>query len=144
MDNCDLLNIAPFTLIISTTTSLTQYIWDEVTLHKTKLNPKQHYIWSSVTLYDKNCITKRKEIFEKFIATKQINAADLFTFHQQKNETHNEAFIINRECGMQTFSVSQAVINSQTTTFKHKEVDSNTVVSKQLPILKSQPIYAFA
>lgn len=119
----DLDNIEPFTLILFQTGSLYELRWDGSKKHYTTLNSQTNYIWSSSTLYTEAIIKKREQLFKQFTASKKnIEPESIHGFHRSEDGDSENGFIINRETGMKTFSITQAVIRPGNLHFLHNDL----------------------
>jgi hypothetical protein len=68
-------------------------------------------------------IAGRKNKFEHFISsTKKITAGLIHDFHNTNHGDDENGFIINRETGMKTFSITQAIISSNQIDFIHTDL----------------------
>lgn len=119
----DLEDIEPFTLILYQPGSLQALRWDGSNKHEKLLDTKGNYIWSSATLYTDEVIADRKNIFEKFIgSTNHITADLIHDFHAHNHGDDENGFIINRQTGMKTFSITQAIVKTGDIHFLHTDL----------------------
>ncbi len=120
LDKMGLDAIEPFTLILFNGSSLTEFRWDGQKKHRKPLDKTQSYIWSSVTLYNQEAIEQRELLFEDFLEDKtDVDAADVIDFHSNNHEDYENGFIIDRETGLKTFSVTQAVVQDEDALLRH-------------------------
>jgi len=140
----NLLNIEPFTVILYQSVSLYELRWDGDNKHEKKLNAVGKYIWSSATLYTDEVIAERKNKFDQFIqANTDITAGSIFDFHNSNQGDAENGFIINRDTGMKTFSITQAIIGTDLVDFYHTDLLQDRQYEEILPInskLKSEKI----
>lgn len=116
----DLTQIEPFTLVLFDGHTLMETRWDGTSKHKKELNTKGNYIWSSVTLYSDDIARKRERLFETFLAHKEwINENSIIDFHLNNYNDFENGFVIDRENGLQTVSITQAVVNAREIHFSH-------------------------
>ncbi|TAI46844.1 NRDE family protein [Flagellimonas allohymeniacidonis] len=116
----DLENIEPFTVVIFADGRLVESRWDGSKKHFSILNPEQSYIWSSVTLYDDDAIQTREELFSKFVEEhKTVTPSSIVDFHSNNHNDYENGFVIDRKTGLRTFSVTQAILKSSEVTLKH-------------------------
>lgn len=116
----DLTHIEPFTVILYRPGNLYELRWDGKQKHELKLNIMQNYIWSSATLYTDEIIRHRKDLFNRFISNAEIiNPESVYQFHASNNRDEENGFIINRQTGMKTFSITQAVLQHNSINFLH-------------------------
>ncbi|WP_051947285.1 NRDE family protein [Muricauda sp. MAR_2010_75] len=119
LQQLDLHNIEPFTLILLNG-SLLEFRWDGNQKYFTPLDKTQDHIWSSVTLYNDDVIAKRASLFETFLKkTNWIEAADVVDFHSNNHEDFENGFVIDRDTGLKTFSVTQVVLNQEEALMRH-------------------------
>ncbi len=116
----DLENIEPFTVVIFANGKLVESRWDGSKKHFRNLNLKKSYIWSSVTLYDDEAIQNREQLFSKFIEEHEVvSPTDIVEFHSNNHNDYENGFIIDRKTGLRTFSVTQAILNASETRLHH-------------------------
>ena len=126
-------NIEPFTLVLFEDNKLFEFRWDGEQKHYTELNKNISHIWSSVTLYTNIIVTQRKTLFTNFInQNKKIESNNIIDFHSYNNDDYQNGFIINRESGLKTFSITQAVLNKDKIVLSHSDLLNNKKYS--LPI----------
>ncbi|MEP7256449.1 MAG: NRDE family protein [Ferruginibacter sp.] len=116
-------NIEPFTLVLYQQGTLHELRWDGNSKHELLLNNSGNYIWSSATLYTDEIIQHRKNLFDKFVDNTATITADLiYQFHSNNNEDDENGFVINRQTGLKTFSITQAVLQNETVDFLHTDL----------------------
>ncbi len=116
-------DIEPFTVILYQPAYLYELRWDGNKKHELKLNILQNYIWSSATLYTDEVIQHRKNLFNRFISDAEIiNPGSIYQFHAKNNRDDENGFIINRQTGMKTFSITQAVLQHNSISFLHNDL----------------------
>lgn len=121
----ELYDIAPFTIVFWEEPILIEFRWDGRRRYIKELNPKEHHIWSSTTLYTPEVIKYRSELFEQFMSLPgEKNHQRLLEFHTGNNKDRENGFVINRENGLRTFSITQAVIGADAT-LMHKDLLNN-------------------
>lgn len=120
VDEMDLNNIEPFTLVLFDAITLMEFRWDGKQKHAKPLDKDQSHIWSSTTLYDEEAIANRTSLFTEFMSvSSDIEATDVVDFHSNNNEDYENGFIIDRNTGLKTFSVTQAVLTKEEAVLKH-------------------------
>ncbi len=120
IDEMDLNNIEPFTLVLFDAITLMEFRWDGKQKHSKPLDKNQSHIWSSATLYDEEAIANRTSLFTEFMSvSSDIQASDIVDFHSNNNEDYENGFIIDRNTGLKTFSVTQAVLTKEEAVLKH-------------------------
>lgn len=124
MQDYDLQQIAPFTLLLFQKPSFSQLIWDGAERHITKLDMNEPSIWSSVTLYTQSVRQWRRSIFDEWIsARKEFNREAIIEFHKQtKGDPHND-LIMNRNDLVQTLSVTSIALQPDSGSILHMELD---------------------
>ncbi len=119
LQQMNLNNIEPFTLVLLNG-SLLEFRWDGNQKYFTPLDKTQDHIWSSVTLYNDDVIAKRASLFDAFLRkTNRMEAADVVDFHSNNHGDFENGFVIDRETGLKTFSVTQAVLDHEGTLMRH-------------------------
>lgn len=119
----DLGNIEPFTIVLYQPGSLYELRWDGNDKHEKALDINSKYIWSSSTLYSDDVIEHRKNLFDRFIhSAVGITAATIHDFHASNNGDEENGFVISRQTGMRTFSITQAVVQNNTVNFLHEDL----------------------
>jgi len=115
--------IEPFTIVLYQPGLLHELRWDGANKHEKQLDISGNYIWSSSTLYTDEIIERRENLFKQFIhAPGGISAATIHNFHASNNDDAENGFIINRQTGMRTFSITQAVVKDNTVNFLHTDL----------------------
>lgn len=115
--------IEPFTVILYQPGLLHELRWDGNNKYDKLLSTSKNYIWSSSTLYTDDVIEKRKNLFDRFInSTKNITADLVHDFHTYNNDDNENGFVINRQTGMKTFSITQVVVKPEKIFFLHTDL----------------------
>jgi hypothetical protein len=136
LQEMDLYRIEPFTLVLFHK-KLLEFRWDGHQKYFKPLNPQENHIWSSATLYHDDVIAHRKQLFEKFMAnTNAVSYEKILDFHSNNHSDFENGFIIDRETGLKTFSVTQVVLNSDGTTMRHLDLRNDR--SFQVPFTSNQ------
>ncbi len=131
----DLDNIEPFTVILYQPGSLHELRWDGNNKYEKLLSNSGNYIWSSSTLYTDDVIGLRKDLFDAFINTEKTITADLVhDFHTYDHGDDENGFIINRQTGMKTFSITQAIVKPVTIHFLHTDLLQHTQFEETMHI----------
>ena len=119
LDDLNLTNIEPFTIVLFDGSALIEFRWDGTRKYKKELDLNKNHIWSSATLYTKEVIAHRKQLFNQFIVqNRDFNKANIIKFHSNNNNDFENGFVINRDNTLKTFSITQLV-------FEHKNVEMN-------------------
>jgi uncharacterized protein with NRDE domain len=115
--------IEPFTIVLYQPGLLYELRWDGNDKHQNMLDITCNYIWSSATLYTDEVIEHRKNLFEQFTrANAAITSSSIHDFHASNNGDAENGFVISRQTGMKTFSITQAVIQDNELNFSHTDL----------------------
>lgn len=121
----DLTRIEPFTIILSGNDRLVEFRWDGSRKFSKQLAADKNHIWSSATLYDAAAMKNREQLFRDFTAAHpQLNAELIRNFHNDNHGDDQNGFIINRGNGIQTQSITQAVVQEEQLILIHKDLIS--------------------
>ncbi len=124
----ELEDIEPFTLILFQENKLYEYRWDGNKKHMLPLSIESDYIWSSSTLYDLQSKNKRENLFKDFIDNTSIQNGDqIVDFHQSNQEDLENGFVMKRNSGVETLSVTQAALNLGTANLVHHDLKEKTI-----------------
>lgn len=116
-------NIEPFTVVLYQPGLLYELRWDGTKKYQRQPDISGNHIWSSSTLYSHEIIEQRENFFQQFIqATAAITSERIQKFHAGNNGDDENGFIINRQTGMKTFSITQAIINNNAVNFLHTDL----------------------
>lgn len=111
----DLCHIEPFTVVFFHS-DLLEFRWDGSQKYFRPLDKSKMHIWSSTTLYDDAAIANRTSLFHQFVHNSdRIGASDVVDFHTDNHEDLENGFVIDRETGLKTFSVTQAILDQEET-----------------------------
>jgi uncharacterized protein with NRDE domain len=128
-------NIEPFTIVLYQPGQLHELRWDGTEKFERQLDITGNYIWSSSTLYTDEIIKRRKDLFQQFInASTNVTASGIHNFHNNNNGDNENGFIIDRETGMKTFSITQAVVNGNELNFLHNDLLLQKQYSKTMSL----------
>ncbi len=131
----DLQQIEPFTVVLYQTGLLYELRWDGIKKYDKQLPASSNYIWSSATLYSDDIIEERKNKFNQFISNHEKMTVEMIhNFHNSNQGDEENGFIINRDTGMKTFSITQAVISPQQIEFLHDDLLQDKQYSEILPL----------
>jgi len=82
LENCNLNNIEPFTLILfENESTLFELRWDGIKKHIKQLPTNKVHIWSSTTLYSPSAKEKREKWLESWLLEQPKTAKSLLDFH---------------------------------------------------------------
>lgn len=133
----DLLDIAPFTIVVYAKNELIQLRWDGEKKEHQTLSSGTPMIWSSSTLYAPKIIKDRRSWFNQFIREKhqQLDANDLMDFHTNTSTADKEnGLIINRNGKMLTKSVTQWILHNGGFSIRHIDLveQTTTILTEKL------------
>ncbi|MEC3965418.1 NRDE family protein [Flagellimonas halotolerans] len=118
----ELYHIEPFTLVLFTT-RLLEFRWDGHQKYFRPLDKTKNHIWSSATLYNDQVIEHRSNLFQKFMDDNlEVTAPEVIDFHSNSHDDFENGFIIDRESGLKTFSVTQAVLDDREIVMRHLDL----------------------
>ncbi len=121
----DLTRIEPFTIILFSNDRLVEFRWDGLRKYSKQLATDKNHIWSSATLYDAAAMNNREKLFRDFTAAHpQLNAELIRNFHTDNHGDDQNGFIINRSNGIQTQSITQAVVQKDQLIFMYHDLTS--------------------
>lgn len=121
----DLTRIEPFTIILFSNDRLVEFRWDGSRKFSKQLAADKNYIWSSATLYDAAAMNNREQLFLDFTAAHpRLNAELIRNFHSDNHGDDQNGFIINRDNGIQTHSITQAVVQEEQLIFMYHDLIS--------------------
>lgn len=116
-------NIEPFTIVLYQPGYLHELRWDGNDKHEKARDITRNYIWSSATLYTDEVIEEREKLFGRFIdSATGITAAMVHDFHASNNGDAENGFVISRQTGMKTFSITQAIVEKNVVNFLHADL----------------------
>jgi uncharacterized protein with NRDE domain len=137
----DLTGIEPFTIILFSNDQLFEFRWDSNRKFSKQLPLDKNYIWSSATLYDAAAMNKREELFRNFTATHSLpDAALIRHFHSDNQGDDQNGFIINRSNGIETQSITQAVVQEDQLILIHQDLISLQQQEQIIQLKKRIPI----
>jgi len=118
----ELRRIEPFTLVLFNG-KLLEFRWDGHQKYYRPLDASKNHIWSSATLYKDEVIKQRRNLFQKFIdRNSKITPKDVVDFHSNNHDDFENGFIIDRDSGLKTFSVTQAVLDDEEIVMRHLDL----------------------
>jgi Transport and Golgi organisation 2 len=122
----DLFQIEPFTLVLFQNPHLYELRWDEKRKYVKQLNTHEFHIWSSATLYTAEAVAERERIFRHFVQDENhLQPAKIHDMHNSDHGDPENGFVIDRESGLKTFSITQAVIGEGRIDFRHDDLLHN-------------------
>ncbi len=131
----DLQKIEPFTVVLFESGILYELKWDGISKYETRLNSENNFIWSSVTLYSDKVIAEREKRFAQFLTNqKELTAGLIHDFHNNSYGDKENGFIINRNTGIKTFSITQAIVGKNLIDFIHTDLLQHRQFKEMMPI----------
>ncbi|MEM8509479.1 MAG: NRDE family protein [Bacteroidota bacterium] len=131
-------DIEPFTLIVCNLPELWEFRWDGHSKHFAQKESTTSHIWSSVTLYNSKAVAVREALFTKFIqATREVTSEKIIGFHHNNYGDSENGFIIDRNNGLKTLSITQAVLTTNKLTLEHNDLSSKKSVRVALDTIHS-------
>lgn len=130
----DLFNIEPFTILVFQEGNLKELRWNGEEKFIKKVDATKTHIWSSVTLYKPDVIEKRQAMFSSFIEKGSLETSNIIDFHCNNNEDFENGFVINRDTGLKTFSVTQAVLHKTKIALEHIDMLQEEKYVIEMPI----------
>jgi len=130
----DLFNIEPFTILVFQEGNLKELRWNGEEKFIKKVDATKTHIWSSVTLYKPDVIEKRQAMFSSFIEKESLETSNIIDFHCNNNEDFENGFVINRDTGLKTFSVTQAVLQKTKVALEHIDMLQEEKYVIEMPI----------
>ena len=110
INDIDLHNIEPFTLVLADETKLQVLIWDGSEKHHQNLDINKTHLWSSSTLYTREVHNDKLTFFNNFIEKSDLKPESILELH---GLNYDNIFILNKE-QVKTVSITQTVINKIT------------------------------
>lgn len=136
LDNYDLENIEPFTMIIVDWHNglfFQELLWDGENRKITKLPLKEH-IWSSSPLYSENMKSSRKQWFKDLKKSQGFSSETLWDFHHNAGEGNKEFDLIIDRGFLKTQSISQVFNTSNELKFVYEDLLSKDYFEKHISI----------
>ena len=122
LEEIPLIDIEPFTLVLFNG-ELLEFRWDGNQKYFRPLDKNKNYIWSSATLYTDEVIEHRRRLFRKFVESNpRATASKVVDFHSNNHNDYENGFIIDRDSGLKTFSVTQAVLDQGDIMMRHLDL----------------------
>jgi hypothetical protein len=120
----NLLETAPFTLIIVSDKKLFECRWDGEKKYCKQLDNDISHIWSSATLYDTYQQNKRLIWFEQWhISNPTPSQKDLFNFHKNTGDGNVEDnLIMNRNNNYFTVSITGIAVNNDECLMQYEDI----------------------
>lgn len=135
----DLVNVEPFTLIITEQENLYECRWDGQEKHGQQLKKHRPYIWSSATLYNKDIITKREQWFAAFLNnTPRPTQKDILAFHQfSGDEDRANNLVMERQNVYSTVSITSILLTADRASMKYLDLKNNILHERKIELQDS-------
>lgn len=136
----DLVDIAPFTLVLFVNATLTECRWDGEEKHVLIPDQTIPHIWSSATLYDKNVRAEREDWFREWFAnTSLIDRNAIIHFHTSGGNGNSEnAILVNRDNQLFTVSITSVFITRDIVDMKYIDTRKNIECFSSLQLVRNQ------
>jgi uncharacterized protein with NRDE domain len=126
LENYELNDIAPFTLLIFENDRLDELVWDGEKKHHSILPASETRIWSSATLYTPEIRAHRKKLFEDWTrSTEYYDRESIMSFHQMANGDPLNDFVMNRDGKVSTLSITSVVLKPVSASIMHQDIGAN-------------------
>ena len=127
-DKISLDQTEPFTLILYYNGRLSQLRWDSHSKSTAELDPSKSYIWNSSTLYTGADVIYRTRHFSDFLDRNEVITKNaVLDFHRQTTLNDQEGFVISRQNGPQTLSITQTTIRSGAFELEYHDLSAASV-----------------
>lgn len=131
--------IEPFTMVMvrqNPKKQLFEFRWDGATPHLIEMNVNTAQLWSSSTLYDEEAQQKRQGWFEDWKEIFPNPSGDrVLEFHHMQESTNIEnSFVMQRENGVQTVSVTQVTVSGSVIWMSHENLIAQTIANEVLTL----------
>jgi hypothetical protein len=138
----DLEQIEAFSIILFFDSILYRLLWDGSIKTTIMLDKNEKHLFSSATLYGEHIQQRRKEWLSNFAQNSVLTPDTIFQFHLTNHINDKEnGFLIQRENGIHTLSISQMVISSSTIDIVHLDVKTNKSIKKKITRNKEPVLY---
>ncbi len=119
----DLSKVEPCTVVVYHQNLFVQFIWDGTTLSKKYLDINTPQIWSSATLYNQQATELRQLAFQQFVFSQQnISKDHIIQFHKTAIRDSENGFIIKRDNGVCSTSITQVVISNGNSVINYEQL----------------------
>lgn len=133
LENYDLKNIEPFTLIAADWNSELEFyelVWDGITRHIKPLSKAAH-IWSSSPLYDSEMKSLRNNWFRDFRDKKDMNAQSLWDFHHNAGVGDKTIDVFMDRGFIKTQSITQVIRTQEKTRMIYENLNSGEITARE-------------
>lgn len=134
----DLVDVAPFTLVVFDNERLFHFTWTGEERFVKELNIDEPHIWSSATLYSPEVRKDREDKFKQWLVENPIREApSIISFHLFGSDDPENGFVMNRNEIVKTLSVTQICLNQESGTIRYSSVHEATSASITIKKWKS-------
>lgn len=134
----DFEQIEPFTMVIYSEDTLTEFRWDAQQKHIRPLDVKGQYIWSSAPLYTSVYQGIREQLFQNWVAQYPdlgYQTKDVVQFlHKGKTGSEADDFVMNRFNIVRTVSITCIEKTKQQFALQHHDLLHQQLIEDQLVI----------
>lgn len=131
IENADLAEVEPFTLIWKDDNTFFQLVWDGKENHVEDLDSGRNYIWSSSTLYTDEQKSRRNEYFQNFILKDGPIPVKLREFHLSRPFGEASCDFQMERPGVKTIAMTQILRARDSFTMEYLNLmDGSTLVSE--------------
>lgn len=129
VNQVELNNVEPFTLILVNVGFLVELKWDGNQKHIKQLNDQKNHIWSSATLYPADVALKKENWFKKWMETNSKETdKNIYNFHATTHGNKPSEDVRSKFKGdLQTVSITQINAVEKQTSMSHHNLMNHTV-----------------
>lgn len=124
VENYNLKDIEPFTIVVIDWNNVMQFyelVWDGNKKHFKTLNKEAH-IWSSSTLYNSDMRAERKQWFNAFKNSTNLNSESLAHFHRTAGKENTDYGVIMDRFFAKTTSITQVEKNGISVEMQYEDL----------------------
>lgn len=122
----DFSGIEPFMLFVATGNSLERITHNEQETFLEQMDHRADHIWSATMLYEKPIREKRAEDFWQWRAGHSPDAGAVINFHLRNPGKNQDSYIIERENGLKTVSLTQTVMDQTGSKMYYRDLIQDT------------------
>ncbi|MGB1206542.1 MAG: NRDE family protein [Chitinophagales bacterium] len=144
LDNYDLDNIEPFTLVIYDNGFLAELKWDGQKKHIRNLDTAKTHIWSSATLYNDEMKVKRESWFETWLAKKPVFMKKTAMYFHETAGDGNEFYALkmNRFHLVETVSITCVERKNDRLEMTYKDFVNQQITKTNIEIANTAKLLA--
>ncbi|MFY7900973.1 MAG: NRDE family protein [Chitinophagaceae bacterium] len=128
LQEMDLLEMQPCTIILFLQQRLYQCIWDAQQLHVQLLSTNESHIWSSITIYPPKIIAFKQQEFLKLINSRnELNTDDILQFHKEMALINvSKKYIELMDENMVTVSITTVTVTNHQAVLSYQDCSTNS------------------